>query len=81
MSQWPGTDSIAILFMVNRRPFMATSLSSAPFDARRRRRRPNPWPLGLTVAAMALANLALWLGIYAITHGHFALDPRFFAGL
>jgi hypothetical protein len=59
---------------------MASTLHPAPFDARRKRRA-SQWPLGLSVLAMAVANAALWYGIYAITHGIFALDPRFFAGL
>lgn len=58
-----------------------TSFSrSAPFDARRKRRA-RQWPLGLSVLVMTVANAALWYGIYALTHGGFALDPRFFAGL
>jgi len=58
-----------------------TSFSrSAPFDARRKRRA-SQWPLGLSVLIMTVANAALWYGIYALTHGIFALDPRFFAGL
>ena len=60
---------------------MATSApQSVPFDARRKRRA-SQWPLGLSVLAMTVANAALWYGIYAITHGVFALDQRFFAGL
>ncbi|MBU4433817.1 MAG: hypothetical protein PSX79_03825 [bacterium] len=58
---------------------MATAPQTAPFDARRKRRA-NPWPLGLSVLVMTLANLALWYGIYALTHGIFGVDPRFFAG-
>ena len=60
---------------------MASSLQSASFDARRSKRRASQWPLGLSVLAMTVANAALWYGIYALTHGIFALDPRFFAGL
>lgn len=59
---------------------MATSAQTAPFDARRKR-RVSQWPLGLSVFVMTVANAALWYGIYALTHGIFALDPRFFAGL
>lgn len=82
MSQWRGTDSLPILLMANRRYQMASSsLQSAPFDARRGKRRASQWPLGLSVLVMTVANAALWYAIYALTHGVFALDPRFFAGL
>jgi len=81
MSQWRGTDSLSILLRVNRRSQMASPLQSAPFDARRARRRASHWPLGLSVLVMTVANAALWYAIYALTHGVFALDPRFFAGL
>lgn len=60
---------------------MALSLHPAPYDARRAKRRASQWPLGLSVLVMALANAALWYAIYALTHGIFALDARFFAGL
>ena len=59
----------------------SSSLQSASFDARRSKRRARQWPLGLSVLAMTVANAALWYGIYALTHGVFALDPSFFAGL
>ncbi|HQR88167.1 MAG: hypothetical protein B7Z44_12170 [Caulobacter sp. 12-67-6] len=59
----------------------SSSLQSAPFDARRAKRRTRQWPLGLSVLVMTVANAALWYGIYALTHGIFALDPSFFAGL
>ena len=58
----------------------SSSLHAAPFDARRKRRA-SQWPLGLSVLVMTVANAALWYGIYALTHGVFALDPSFFAGL
>jgi hypothetical protein len=60
---------------------MASSLQSSRFDSRRARRRASQWPLGLSVLVMTVANAALWYAIYALTHGVFALDPRFFAGL
>lgn len=58
---------------------MTTLERSAPFDARPRR-APRRWPLGLAVAAMTIANAALWGGIYLVCHGLVVLDQRFFGG-
>jgi hypothetical protein len=77
MSQWSGTDSISILFLVNGDVLMTTIERSAPFDARDKRGS-RQWPLGLAVFAMTVANAALWGGIYAICHGLVVLDQRFF---
>jgi hypothetical protein len=56
---------------------MRRPIPSLPvFDARPRRAARH-WPLGLVVFVMVVANAALWLAIYAITHGQMAIDPRF----
>jgi hypothetical protein len=79
MSQWPGTESISILLLVNGDCPMTTIERSRPFDARPKRGR-RQWPLGLAVFAMTVANAALWVAIYAICHGLVVLDQRFFGG-